>query len=341
MSRVSITNLSKTYPGSKSPALDGFSLELAPGELVALLGPSGCGKTTALKAIAGLLEPDQGDVTIDEKSIRGLKPESRSLAMVFQQPLLFPYMTVAQNIGFGLRMRRMGAVEADAKVSAMLAKLRLSELGERKPSELSGGQQQRVALARALVIEPKVLLMDEPFASLDTALRQEMQDLLRTLIAQTGTTTLFVTHDQSEAVALAGHIALMQAGQLRQVATPEEIYACPTDSEVARFFGGRNFLTGKVQDCEFHASFGMIVLPTGFANGEGILTIRPEAVMLGQGFPGSVLERKFLGTETQLKVQVGQEVIELSAAPGRVAGVKVGDSMMVDFPPQSVWVLRA
>ena len=190
MTHVSIQSLTKVYPGATEPSLNKLSLEIESGELTALLGPSGCGKTTTMKMIAGLLAPTSGDVTFDGRSILADKPEHRGVVMVFQNYLLFPYMSVADNVGFGLKMRKVDKSEIDRRVADILALVKLPDLGKRRPSELSGGQQQRVALARALIVQPKVLLLDEPLSNLDAHLRIEMRDLIRSLQQEMGITTI-------------------------------------------------------------------------------------------------------------------------------------------------------
>ena len=207
MTHVSIKNLTKIYPGSSVPSLDDLSLEVTSGSLTALLGPSGCGKTTTMKMIAGLLDQTSGDVTFDNISILKEKPENRGVVMVFQNHLLFPYMNVQDNIGFGLKMRNIHKDEIYNRVIEMLELVKLPNMENRMPKELSGGQQQRVALARALIVQPKVLLLDEPLSNLDAHLRFEMRDLIRNLQQSMGITTIFVTHGQEEAVVLADQVA--------------------------------------------------------------------------------------------------------------------------------------
>ncbi len=221
MTRVSLIDLGKTWPGMARPALEGLSLEIAKGELVALLGPSGCGKTTALRIIAGLIQPTSGDLRFDGRPVLGLPPERRNAVMVFQNHLLFPHMNVVENVGFGLRMRGVQSADIAGRVDEMLSLVQLPDIGRRKPHELSAGQQQRVSLARALVLNPGVLLLDEPLANLDTQLRAGMRDLIRALQLRLKLTTLFVTHDQEEAAAISDRVALMLDGRLRQVDRPD------------------------------------------------------------------------------------------------------------------------
>ena len=244
MTHVSIKNLTKIYPGSTIPSLDNLSLEIESGSLTALLGPSGCGKTTTMKMIAGLLDQTEGDVTFDNISILNERPENRGVVMVFQNHLLFPYMNVQDNIGFGLKMRNVDKDQIYKRVLEMLDLVKLPNMENRMPKELSGGQQQRVALARALIVQPKVLLLDEPLSNLDAHLRFEMRDLIRNLQQSMGITTIFVTHDQEEAVVLADQVALILDGRLKQYDKPDVFYKRPIDVLTAQFFGGQNFIKG-------------------------------------------------------------------------------------------------
>jgi ABC-type Fe3+/spermidine/putrescine transport system ATPase subunit len=343
MTHVSITNLCKTYPGAATPSLDSLSLEIPSGELTALLGPSGCGKTTTMKMIAGLLEPSSGDVTFDGRSILRDKPENRGVVMVFQNYLLFPYMSVAENVGFGLRMRKVPKSEISDRVARMLALVKLPDLGARKPSELSGGQQQRVALARALIVEPKVLLLDEPLSNLDAHLRLEMRDLIRGLQKQLGITTIFVTHDQEEAVVLADRVALILDGRLRQYDPADHFYKRPANEAVARFFGGQNFVRGRSEGDMFHSTLGPLRLPDGVARGAGTLTFRPEAVRIGgasqNALSALVVDRLYMGTQTRLRLRVGEVHLEAVLSPDVVEGVAAGQTIQINLPPQSLWVM--
>ena len=252
MTHVSIQNLTKVYPGLTVPSLDNLSLEINSGSLTALLGPSGCGKTTTMKMIAGLLDQTSGDVTFDGTSILKEKPENRGVVMVFQNHLLFPYMNVQDNIGFGLKMRNVHKDEIFNRVIKMLDLVKLPNMENRMPKELSGGQQQRVALARALIVQPRVLLLDEPLSNLDAHLRFEMRDLIRNLQQSMGITTIFVTHDQEEAVVLADQVALILDGKLKQYAQPDVFYKKPIDVVTAKFFGGQNFIKGTSKNNIFH-----------------------------------------------------------------------------------------
>jgi putative spermidine/putrescine transport system ATP-binding protein len=344
MTRVNITALTKTYPGAASPALDALTLDVPTGELTALLGPSGCGKTTTMKMIAGLLEPTSGDITFDGASILREKPENRGVVMVFQNYLLFPYMSVAENVGFGLRMRKVPKAEIAARVAEMLALVKLPDLGRRRPSELSGGQQQRVALARALIVRPKVLLLDEPLSNLDAHLRIEMRDLIRGIQKDLGITTIFVTHDQEEAVVLADRVALILNGRLRQYDAPDAFYRRPADAEVAAFFGGRNVLAGTSEGGIFDGALGRLTLPDEVPRGQGLLTFRPEAVRIGPGevntLQALVTDRLYLGTQTRLYLAIGGQVVEAVLSPDLVEGVGPGDMLTINLPPGSLWVMK-
>ena len=343
MTVLALQGIGLTYPGADRPALTGLSLDVPSGSLTALLGPSGCGKTTALRIIAGLLAPDEGDVRCDGAQILSLPPEGRGVVMVFQAPLLFPHLTVAGNVGFGLRMRHLPRAQIAARVAEMLELVQLQGLGDRSPGQLSGGQAQRVALARALILRPKVLLLDEPLSSLDAHLRAEMRELIKDLQRSLGITTVFVTHDQEEAVLLADRIGLILDGRLCQYDRPEVFYQRPATVAVAQFFGGRNFVPGRAKGAVFHSGLGPLTLPPGLPQGQGVLTIRPEAVGLGpaavNGLTAVVTARAFLGTQTRLTLLVGQVLLEAVVSPDLAAGIEVGQSLQVNLPPGALWMM--
>ena len=330
MTHVSIKNLTKVYPGLTVPSLDNLSLEINSGSLTALLGPSGCGKTTTMKMIAGLLDQTSGDVTFDGTSILKEKPENRGVVMVFQNHLLFPYMNVQDNIGFGLKMRNVHKDEIFNRVIKMLDLVKLPNMENRMPKELSGGQQQRVALARALIVQPRVLLLDEPLSNLDAHLRFEMRDLIRNLQQSMGITTIFVTHDQEEAVVLADQVALILDGKLKQYAQPDVFYKKPIDVVTAKFFGGQNFIKGTSKNNNFSSNIGKLALPKDCLQGNGILTFRPENVQIGKGpksvntIKAKIIEKIFLGTQTRLKLSIKDEVIQAIANPNEVDEKKTG-----------------
>ena len=343
MTDVKITGLGKTYPNARHPALDDLSLTIPTGSLTALLGPSGCGKTTALKIIAGLLAPTSGDVAFDGRSVLAQSPDTRGAVMVFQNPLLFPHMTVAENIGFGLRMRHLPKSKIAARVADMLGFVQLPGLGARRPSHLSGGQAQRVALARALILNPRVLLLDEPLSNLDPTLRTEMRDLIRSLQRETGITTIFVTHDQEEAVVMADQIALVLDGRLQQCGPADAFFKRPVTETVARFFGGTNFVPGHSQGGVFTSALGALAVPLDAREGPATLTIRPENIRLGpattNGLRATLISRTYLGTQTRLSVHVAGVPLDVMVNPDDAAALAIGADVHITLPSQSLWLL--
>jgi ABC-type Fe3+/spermidine/putrescine transport system ATPase subunit len=322
-------------------ALDGVTLTVADGVLTTLVGPSGCGKSTLLRVIAGVLAADAGRVMIGGVDMAGILPEARGAVMVAQGGLLFPHMNVAQNVGFGLRMR---GISDPARVDAALAQVQLAGFGARRPAELSGGQAQRVALARALVVRPRVLLLDEPLSSLDAHLRGEMQVLIRDLQRETGITTLLVTHDRAEAVAMGDAMAVMLAGAVRQVGVPETVYQQPVDVAVARFLGAENFVAGQVGAGLFECALGALVLPAAIPAGKHTVTFRPEAVQVGAGentFIARVVARSFLGAQVRLALDVAGQAVVALLAPLQAEGVMPGMKVTLHIPARALWVLPA
>lgn len=243
---VVVKDLVKTYPGSATPSVDHVSFSLPQGEMLALLGPSGCGKTTMLRMIAGLIEPDSGTISLNGRDIAAIPVYQRNIGMVFQSYALFPHMTIAQNVAFGLEVRKVGKSERDSRVKKALDLVKLTGLGERRVSQLSGGQQQRAAIARSLVIEPALLLFDEPLSNLDAKLRDEMRDEIRDIQRRTGVTAIFVTHDQDEALSMADRLVVMSNGRLEQMGTPSDIFDRPQTDFVARFIGSGNFFSALI-----------------------------------------------------------------------------------------------
>ncbi|NBF39325.1 MAG: ATP-binding cassette domain-containing protein [Spirochaetes bacterium] len=280
MTEVSLEHLTRRFPGADHPAVDDVSVSAPAGGLLCLLGPSGCGKTTTLKMIAGLETPDRGRVCFGSRDVTAVRPERRDTVLVFQNYLLFPFMNVEENVGFGLRMRGMQSTEIQRLVDRMLEAVRLDGLGHRKPEELSGGQKQRVALARALVLEPSVLLLDEPFSNLDAHLRDEMRDLILQLKEQMSLTIVFVTHDQEEAVLLADRIALMFDGRIRQVGGAADFFERPATRRIAAFFGNRNVLRGRKRGNRVETAVGEFAVAhaESIEDGPVDLLVRPEFV---------------------------------------------------------------
>ncbi len=309
MGRLEIKNLTISY-GAK-PIIRDLSLHIDDGELVSLLGPSGVGKTTILKAIAGLLKTATGTISINGELVDHLPAEKRDAVLVFQKPLLFPFLNVGQNIGFGLKMSKIKRSIAEDKIDTIIEITGLAGLKNRKIHQLSGGQQQRVALARGLVLEPSVLLLDEPLSNLDAELRRQMRELIRKVQAQTGTTMLFVTHDQSEAFAISDRICVLLGGSLKQTGTPADLFYQPADPDVARFFGCTNFIKGKINDGVFQGGF--VSCPTSHADSpEAMAVIRPEDVVLcstwmENGAVGKVVQIQFEGSTTHLTIEAENE----------------------------------
>ncbi|WP_406857535.1 ABC transporter ATP-binding protein [Alsobacter sp. KACC 23698] len=306
MAYISLEGLTKRY--GDHVAVEALELAVDKGEFISLLGPSGCGKTTTLQMIAGFVEPTAGRVMLDGAELNKVKPNRRGLGIVFQSYALFPHMTAAENVAFGLEMRDVSRAERDRRVAEALALVGLAGYADRYPKRMSGGQQQRVALARALVIKPSILLLDEPLSNLDAKLREEMQIELRSIQRSIGTTTILVTHDQSEAMALSDRIVVMNKGRVEQVARPDDAYARPASAFVANFLGKTNLLAGAVeQDAD-----GPVVTvgglrspaPAGAVPGPHIIAVRPERLSLtsGPGISGSVKIRVFQGLHWLLQI---------------------------------------
>jgi putative spermidine/putrescine transport system ATP-binding protein len=276
MTEVRVEGLVKAYGTSR--ALDDVSLDFPDGGFFGLLGPSGSGKTTLLRAIAGFVTPDAGHVRIGDRPVEAVAVEDREIGMVFQSYALFPNMTVAENVAFGLRVRRVPAAEAARRVGEALALVQLGPYGSRKPHQLSGGQRQRVAMARAIVTRPKVLLLDEPLSALDKALRVDMQIELKRIQREVGITTIFVTHDQEEALTLSDRIGILRNGRLIRQGTPEEVYADPQDAFTARFLGEANILSGTVEPGGLRLADGSLVRGAGPIPAQ--IAVRPEHLVV-------------------------------------------------------------
>ncbi|MXN48255.1 ATP-binding cassette domain-containing protein [Shinella kummerowiae] len=310
---LSLENLTLSY--GNSIAVDKFNLDIRKGELVAFLGPSGCGKTTTMRSIAGLLTPTAGRITLDGTDITRVSANKRNVGLVFQSYALFPHLTVYENVAFGLRLKRMSDADIDARVTAGIKSVGLSALSGRKPTELSGGQQQRVALARSMVMEPKVLLLDEPLSNLDARLRVEMRAELQRVQKETGVTMIFVTHDQAEALSLADRIVVMREGLIEQVGTPEEIYNNPASSFVADFVGFENVFA--LRGGKLATPGGAVALAEALPGDAAGLAWRPSGVALETGpFKGTVKSVSFTGNlrEYLLETPLGPITAEVGAA---------------------------
>jgi len=344
MTKVTLKNLRKVYPGSNVAAVKNLNLEINGGELIALLGPSGCGKTTTLKMIAGLHPVTSGEVLFDSKLVNFIPPERREAVMVYQNYLLFPYMSIEDNIGFGLKMRHEKKEVIAEKVKEMLKLMQLEGFEKRKPSQLSGGQKQRVALARALIISPKVLLLDEPLSNLDAHLRDEMRELILSIQRKLNVTTVFVTHDQEEAVLLADRIALMFNGVLQQYSEPKEFYEKPATRKIAAFFGNRNVLSGVKVGNILKTNVGNFnIMDFDVPDGAVSAVIRPENVELGHSGENSfkaLIERQiYMGTYTRYKVRVDGIEWDVIGAPNFQ---KNRENEMADFilPKDKIWLIK-
>ena len=347
MSDLKISNLYKSFPGMDKPAVNNVSLDIKTGGLIAFLGPSGCGKTTILKLITGLLPPDSGDIILDNASMLPIATENRGVVMVFQDYLLFPYMNVNENVGFALKMKGVDKEKIDEKVKDMLELVKLPDIGNRKPKQLSGGQQQRVALARALISKPKLLLLDEPLSNLDAHLRDEMRELIVTIQQQLNVTTVFVTHDQEEAVLLADKIALIFDGELQSYASPKEYYEFPINEGVARFFGGVNFLKSTINNSHIETEIGPISYNQKNKNDlldNHLLTIRPENIEISKTntfkqnyFLGIVTSIIFSGTNTRYKIKIKDTVLECSVQSVGKKEISENDEVFVHLPEEKIW----
>ena len=310
MAGVQLENVCKYYGDFR--ATEDVSLSIEDGEFLVLLGPSGCGKTTTLRMIAGFIEPTRGRISIGGRDVTMLPPWKRSTGLVFQNYALFPHMTVAQNVAFGLQMRKVGKAETDEKVRTALELVQLGHLADRYPRQMSGGQQQRVALARALAFQPDVLLLDEPLSNLDAKLRHEVRGEIRGLQQRLGITTIMVTHDQEEALTMADRMVVMSEGRIQQLGGQRQLYDHPESRFVASFVGRSNFIDGHFADGVFVTEGGIKVMTARHLPGKAVLAIRPERVGLGTRadataancFPGTVEAVTYMGSAIDVHVRL-------------------------------------
>jgi ABC-type Fe3+/spermidine/putrescine transport system ATPase subunit len=352
MGSLTFEGLGKSY-GEVEVVRD-VSLTIAEGEFVSLLGPSGCGKTTILRMVAGLVEPSRGRILIGSDDVTALPPNKRGLGLVFQSYALFPHMTVFENVAFGLRRRKVAGAELERRVREALGMVRLAAFGERYPRQLSGGQQQRVAIARALAPHPRVLLFDEPLSNLDAQLRDEMQIELKRLQRNLGITTLFVTHDQGEALSLSDRVGVMAKGVMQQFATPEDIYHRPATGFVASFIGKPNRLSGSVamrEGAGGRLTVGGIEIPAARIDqpaGAAVdVVIRQEAVAIRSGLPqageiaGEIVLRSFSGARVQYVVRLaeGVEIVAETASHGAEASLVTGAPVALSIDPAAVFAM--
>jgi iron(III) transport system ATP-binding protein len=351
---VRVLSLAKRY--GDVGAVDDLSLEIAPGELVALLGPSGCGKTTTLRLVAGFLTPDAGEIWVGDRLVSSARavvpPEQRQMAMIFQSYALWPHMTVAQNVGYGLRFKReLSRAERHDRVKQILEVVQLSGYESRYPGELSGGQQQRVAVARALVVEPETLLLDEPLSNLDANLREEMRFEIRRLHEAFGITTLYVTHDQAEAMVISDRVAVLRAGRLVQIGTPEELFQHPRTRFVAEFIGKTNLIDAVVENPDTVTRDGLwlrVAADDLTPDTRVAVSIRPHEIQITTGEPpsprplagvntlrGTIRGATYLGTAIDYQVEVAGIVLRVTApvlprqAVGDVVTVRIDRSACV------------
>jgi putative spermidine/putrescine transport system ATP-binding protein len=363
-SHLSLRGLSKRF--GSTTAVEDVSLEVGQGEFVSLLGPSGCGKTTTLRMVAGFLEPSEGEILVDGKDVTALPPYRRRMGMVFQNYALFPHMNAAKNVAFGLEMRRLPKAEIAEKVKKALERVHLGAYADRRIKELSGGQQQRVALARALVIEPSVLLLDEPLSNLDKNLRDALRKEIREIQQDLGITALFVTHDQGEALTMSDRIVVLKDGRVEQVGTPEDVYERPANPFVAAFIGRANFAGARITDARHSRrrarldSGAEVALPDAPRSGanplppEGVrvtLMVRPHRMRLlppgggGQGsLRGTVRATTYLGDLVQYEVAVGPDtfVVERAGDGLRSTGFspKAGDEAVLEWDAEAALVFE-
>ncbi len=360
MTRVYLNGITKSYSGAK-PSVSDLTLTIEDGELFTLLGPSGCGKSTTLRMVAGFIQPTSGSIHFDGKDVTNTAPNKRDTGMVFQNYALFPHMTVRGNVAYGLNMRKVSKVDKNRRIDQALAQVGLEEFGDRRIDRLSGGQQQRVALARALVISPKALLLDEPLSNLDAKLREETRAEIRSTQQAAGTTCLYVTHDQAEAMAMSDRVAVLNEGLLHQVASPREVYSQPATSFVARFIGRSNVLPCTVLGHEKNTvsiklGDGTILsaprvdgtFSAGVVAGEeAAVSLRPESIHLSVissqeesgHFTGRVLTAEFTGAVNVYEI-AWQDMKIVVSAPDAFNRAEPGDLVSMKPAQERVWMVR-
>jgi putative spermidine/putrescine transport system ATP-binding protein len=339
---VEMTGLRRSY--GDVHALDGLDLQLTPGELVVLLGPSGCGKTTALRILAGLERQDAGEIRVAGEDLTHVPANKRDMGMVFQAYSLFPHLTVLDNVAFGLKLRGRSRSERRTRAGDMLDLVGLGTQKDRYANQLSGGQQQRVALARALAIEPRVLLLDEPLSALDAKVRVQLRDEIRRVQIDVGTTTLFVTHDQEEALAVADRVGVMNAGRLDQIATPAELYSSPATPFVGEFVGLSNRLPAQVRDHSVHVLGADVPTLEGSTSGAGLALVRPESVSFSRSADGqaTIVSVAFLGPVSRATATLDDGTLVIAQLDSaQAAALAPGDRVRVEIAPVPVLVVGA
>jgi putative spermidine/putrescine transport system ATP-binding protein len=327
-------------------AISHIDLDIQSGELVALLGPSGCGKTTTLRMIAGLEVPSAGQICFDGNDVSEVAVQKRNVGMVFQRYALFPHMTVEKNVMFGLKVRGTDKAEIEERLTEILDVVQLSDFRHRFPAQLSGGQMQRVAIARTLITNPSVLMMDEPLANLDTKLRGEMRRFIRALQQRLGITTIFVTHDQIEAMELADRVAVIFDGNLAQYDAPDALYKRPNSTEIADFMGATNVFEATIAGKVATAAFGALTLDTAASDGVGHVMLRGEAIDLHLEQPtdtanvmqGKVTAREFFGANITYSVDCKGALIQVTEQSRRM--VDIGQKVWLSIPPDRIWIIQ-
>jgi putative spermidine/putrescine transport system ATP-binding protein len=347
VTQLELQQLRKTF--GRVVAVDSLDLEIDRGELVSLVGPSGCGKTTTLRMVAGLVEADRGRILLEGRDVTHDPANKRGMGVVFQSYALFPNMTAADNIAYGLAVRKRGSAEIKRRVAQLVDLIQIGDAADRYPHQLSGGQQQRVALARALAIEPPVLLLDEPLSALDAAVRLTLRLEIRRIQRSLGIATMYITHDQEEALSISDRVAVMRDGRIEQLGTPEQIYTAPVNEYVARFVGTSNRLPVRIaggdgSTVEWQGRPVRVAADRQFAaGGSAVMIVRPERIRVSApvnggdagAWPGTVVERTFLGSVTRFTVRVGDELV-LADVPGEATAdvrFNIDDPVAVAFEP--------
>ncbi len=343
MTFVTFTHLSKTFAGRETPVLDDFTLEVNSGELVSLLGPSGIGKSTLLKLVAGIEQPERGDIRFDRESILSVPPNQRGAVFMFQKAYLYPFLSVGENIAFGLKVKGLSTSERTAKVSEMLELIGLPGIENRRPNELSGGEQQRVALARALVIQPKVLLLDEPFNSLDRTIRLNLQEAVRDIQEELGITTILVTHDLEEAMAMSDRMALLMNGKIAAVDRPNILFHNPPCIETAKFVGISTFIEGEAENGWLKSDLGKIKIADQKKTGMAVFAIRSENIRIQSekcenSFPGTVKNCVFRGEHMEYQIVLKGMTMRVRVR-GSAPNLK-SDEVQVTFPREYLFEVK-
>ncbi|GFZ78857.1 spermidine/putrescine import ATP-binding protein PotA [Paenibacillus marchantiophytorum] len=352
---VILRNVTKAFPGSiqkQVNAVSDVNLVIEAGQFATLLGPSGCGKTTTLRMIAGFEDITTGDVLFGDSRVNDIPPNKRDCTMVFQSYALFPHLNVLDNISYGLKIKKMSKANIEKKVNKVLTVMNLNDYKERMPAQMSGGQQQRVALARALVMEPSVLLFDEPLSNLDAKLRLVMRDEIRRIQKELGITAVYVTHDQSEAMSMSDQIIVMNKGRIEQIGSPQDIYQRPQTKFVADFIGTANFVEGHVLDIQadrlqLHTPLGEItaIKHGEFTKGQRVtLVMRPESIVITQDKRNvaRVTKSVFMGQTQEYEIELDDHSFQVTISnPMGLRGHQVGDLVSLDFPEQAIHVIPA